>query len=137
MVGHHQRKWGAYEDIMRYICDIPGLESDYVELSDAWSRAEVRQFWKFQGEDADAFMALIQRKIVAMHLSLVDAEPLTTADQFTSDNLDLLDYRAFEWLRWVPLTHVRRLGELGEAARLRLFENTGESATPVTPSPTP
>lgn len=121
---------------MRYTCDIPGLEDNTLELSDAWSRAEVRQFWQYQGEDAEGYMALIQHKILAMNLTCIDAEPLTTADQFTSDNLDRLDFRAFEWLRWVPITHVRKLGELGEAARLRLFKNTGESATPVNPSPT-
>lgn len=121
---------------MRYECDIAGLESDYIELSDSWSRAEVRAFWAMTSRDGADYGALMRRKLIALHLTCVDAEPLTTVEQFTEDNLEMLDMRAFQWLSFVPVAHVTRLGTLGETTRLRLFGNAGESAAQVNNSPT-
>ncbi len=118
---------------MKYDCDIPGLEHNFIELRDDWSRGQVREFWTAKGEE---YIALIAKKITAAHLDVPDGEPLTSGEQLTVDALDTVDSRVFQWFMVVPVAHVQALGDMGEAARRRLLSSTGESTAPTTDSPT-
>lgn len=123
---------------MRLQCDIPGLEHNFIEFSDAWSRAERVQFGQF----GDGWLALIASKTVAVHMDRPGKEPLTTLDNVTDEILDEVDWRVYRWFTFTPRAHIEGLDNLGEASRRRLLSKNGElSAAPVndsrTPTPTP
>ncbi len=118
---------------MKYDCDIPGLEHNFIELRDDWSRGQVREFWTAKGED---YFALIAKKTTAVHLDVPDGEPVTDPTQLTVAALDAIDSRVFQWFMAVPVAHVQALGDMGEAARRRLLDSKGESTAPTTDSPT-
>lgn len=118
---------------MKYQCDIPGLEHNFIELRDDWSRGQVREFWTAKGEE---YFALVAKKTTACHLDVPDGEPITSVEQFTLDAIDTIDSRVFQWFMMVPSAHINALGEMGEAARRRLLSSTGESTAPTTDSPT-
>ena len=102
----------------KYTCDIPGLEDNFIELSDSWSRREVRDFYQFKDTE---YLALLQSKLVACHLARPGAEPLTEPVAFDADVMDTLDMRIVHWVAGVPVAHVAGLGNLGEAPWARLF----------------
>jgi hypothetical protein len=113
-----------------YKCDIPGLEDNFIELSDSWSRKEVRSFWELKD---DVYLALLQSKLIACHLARPGDTPITEPVAFTAEVLDTLDWRIVRWASTVPVAHVQALGELGEALGRRLF---GSTAEPVHDAPT-
>jgi hypothetical protein len=123
---------------MKYTCDLPELKECFIELSDSWTRKEVRSFWEFEGP---AYLALVLSKLTAVHLVRPGQEPITEPVEFSAAVLDELDMRLVRWVSSVPVKHVSELGSLGEACGRRLFASTEtnletESAAP-TPLPTP
>lgn len=76
---------------MKYQCDIPGFEECWFELSECWTRGEVKQY--FLGNNDKALIAAIAPKILAIRLGtdIVDAATLTV------ERLDALDYRLGLW----------------------------------------
>lgn len=119
---------------MRYECDIPGLEDNFIELSDGWTRKEVRSFWEFQGAE---YLALVLSKLIACHLTRPGQEHVTQPVALTSDLLDELDIRLVHWVSSVPVKHVSELGSLGEACGRRLFASTETNSEAESAAPTP
>lgn len=119
---------------MKYTCDIEGLEHNFVELSDVWSR---KQAVAFLSADSDEYLNLLKAKIVAMSLDCVDGEPITDASALTNNALDDIDMRVFHWLKIIPRGHVQNILNLGEASGRRSYVAVGEKAAQVRTSPTP
>lgn len=105
---------------MKYQCDIPGLEHCFWQLSDRWSTKQVIDFWDDTQAPAD-YHALICKKTEAIYLECIDQPPITQPVALDKTAVEAIDRRLLEWVRGVPLRHVKGLGDLGEASRLRLF----------------
>lgn len=139
---------------MRYTCDDPAFAGDFVEFSDSWSRAQVRAAWAawaaipsradgISEEEVAAgeegLLAVLRPKIVAMHLTCVDAEPLTKAADLTPERTEEMDTRLYAWFVNVWIKHLNDLAELGNALGLTLFasrDTSKEATTDALPQPT-
>lgn len=117
---------------MKYCCDIEGLEDNFIEMSDSWSRKEVRVLWDLQGAE---YMALLQSKLISCRLTRPGDEPLTEPTAFLEEVADTLDWRIWRWLSSVPTKHVQSVGELGEASGRRLFVSTETNSEPASDAP--
>jgi len=125
---------------MRYTCDDPAFADDYIEYSDSWSRAQVRETWAAlpevakaeAGDEAeDALLSKLRPKIVALHLSCVDADPITDPADLTPRRTEQMDTRLFEWFAASWVVHLNNLANLGNALgrRLSAISATSSEAT--------
>lgn len=113
---------------MRYECDEPAFAGDYVELSDSWSRAQVRAIWASipddgiaQGDAEELFLALLRPKVLSVHLTCVDAQPITMASELVPWRTEQMDTRLYGWFGAVWVRHLSGLADLGNALRRKLF----------------
>lgn len=119
---------------MRLQCNIDGFTDCYVEVSDRWTRKEIRDFHTTRLEDA---AQLIQRKITAIYLTCADGEHITAPSMLTEERLDQVDAQVFNWLPGALMVGLRELENLGFRKGLGQFATTGDSSTQTTSSPTP
>ena len=101
---------------MRIDCTLPGHESCYVTVSDAWTRGEIRRFWSGSlgtGDESDADNLLIQ-KTEAVYLETAEGLALDSADDLTDENLDALPYQLYVWL---SNAYGHAIGELQRIAK--------------------
>jgi hypothetical protein len=123
---------------MRYDCDEPAFAGDYVEFSDSFSRGQVKATWVAYGamlalindgkdvsdDEAEAaeekLLATLRPKIIAMHLTCVDAAAITSADDLTPARVADVDTRLWAWWTGVWPKHLNGLSESGNALRRRL-----------------
>ena len=102
---------------MRYDCTIPGFEGNFVELSDNWTRGDVRQYFALKGDD---YLNFIRSKIVTVHLQMADGA-IDCAEKFTNENIDNVHLHVWRWVGLAIQKGVDDLYALGEAsARLSL-----------------
>jgi len=124
---------------MRYDCDLPGHESNFVEVADSWSRAEMRRFRQLFGSESEAdndeYLALIRSKTVALRLSCVGADDIADPCELTDDRLDDIDQTVYLWFASVHPVAVREINRLGEASVRRLWQPAEGSAAPTLPTP--
>lgn len=83
---------------MRITCTLPGYEQCYVEVSDRWTRGEIRRFWSGGLTGDDDASALLIQKTEAVYLVTVDGLDLDDPSDLTDENLDQLAYEMFVWL---------------------------------------
>lgn len=125
---------------MRYACDDPAFVGDFVEFSDSWSRAQVRAAWAAIPDSTliatlaaeGAWLDAIRPKIIAVHLTCVDAEPITDAADLTPERTEELDTRLYKWFgqRWID--HMNELATLGNALGRPLSPSSATSnSTPT------
>jgi hypothetical protein len=114
---------------MRYDCDEPAFEGDFVEFSDSFSRAQQRAIWAAGGEDEELFLSLLRAKIVSLHLSCLDAPPILKADDLVPDRVEAMDVRLYTWFSYAWVAHLRGLSDLGNAIGRRLFSTSATIAT--------
>lgn len=100
---------------MRYDCEDAAFSGDYVEFSDSFSRGQQRALWEAAGEDDALFLDLLRPKVLRLHLSCIDAEPITRPEDLTPERTDAMDLRLYGWFGTVWLTHLRGLRNLGNA----------------------
>lgn len=116
---------------MRY--ELDGEHAAHVEISERWSRAEVRRAWG--EEDPVAYWQLVSTKIQVCQLPRVDGDPVTDPAQLADPEiLDSVDYVVFRWLSSAIARALVELGSLGEAAGRRLFD-TPETEADELPTP--
>ena len=116
----------------RYECEHKEFAGAYVELSDVWTRGEMRRFAAEQ-TDPDAYWSLIRSKITSLSLPTVDGDVIDNPDMLTDEDvLDAVDVRLWQWFSYVPIKHVGELRKLGEALGLGLFSTNGAMASPKT-----
>lgn len=119
---------------MRLQCTIPGFEHCFVELSDRWTRKEMRTFRSAGTEEA---MTLLKRKIVGVYLECADGQHITAPDQMTDERLDEVDSQVYLWIPGALMVGLAELENLGFRTGLRQFATTGETSTQKTSSPAP
>ena len=105
---------------MRYVSNIEGLEHCFVEVSERWTRGDVKNFFALKGED---FLTLVRSKVVAIHLE-TDGEPIDAPDKLTSDNADNVDYQLWRWFSVALQKGVDDLYALGEANARRWLDGS-------------
>jgi hypothetical protein len=84
---------------MRINCTLPGRESFFVEVSERWTRGEIRTFWGASvGISAEEAGALLVAKTEAVYLETAAGLVLDSPDDLTDENIDALDYELSVWL---------------------------------------
>lgn len=109
---------------VRVECTTEGLEENWVEVSDFWTRAELSAYSKTSG---DEFISLWRRKVVACHIvtgDLVIDDPLQVHEQ-----LDGLDIRLMRFLTGAVTEATSYLLTLGEANKRLSFPGAGAAVT--------
>jgi hypothetical protein len=126
---------------MRYDCDDPAFVGDYLELSDSWSRAQVRAIWGAIPDDTanadeaeETFLALLRPKVLRVHLTCVDAEPITDVAELVPARTEQMDTRLYAWFGMVWVRHLSELANLGNALRRSLVA-TSATTTQTEPDP--
>lgn len=122
---------------MRYSPDDPAFAGDFVEFSDSWSRAQVRATWgalptvatATEGDEAeDALLAQLRPKIVALHLTCVDAPAITDPADLTPRRTEQMDTRLYEWFARLWVVHLNGLTDLGNALGRQLLNLSATSS---------
>jgi hypothetical protein len=116
---------------MRYECDEPGYEANFVEFSRAWTRKERADYIALQG---DEWLALVGRKIKDCWLDGVDGTQIRFGGDLTQDAVDnYIDAIVWDWFSAVLLRFRVEMGQLGEALRRRSLPTfaTAEKATTI------
>ncbi len=109
---------------IRVECTTPGLEENWLDVSDFWTRAELQEYGELSG---DPFVDLWRKKVVACHIETGDVainDPAKVHDQ-----IDQLDIRLIKFLTSGPRTVTDYLLSLGEANKRLSLPGTGEVAT--------
>lgn len=119
---------------MRLTCTIPGFEQCFVEISDRWTRREMREFRSAGTEES---IAILKRKITGVYLECADGFHITTPEEMTDERLDEVDSQVYLWIPGALMRGLAELENLGFRAGLRQFATTGETSTQTSTSPTP
>lgn len=140
---------------MRYDCDDPEqpeLAHNFVEYSDSWSHGETRQALagpkkgeteEQRAERHAAWLELIKRKMLTVHMACTEGEPITDPATITEADLDRIDQRVYLWFSQTWVAHLNYLGDLGNALGARLFASSdtskeqstnGQEKKPVAPA---
>lgn len=112
---------------IRVECSTPGLEGNWIEVDDIWTRKELQAFVSLQSE---AYWTLWGRKVTGCHIELPDGG-VVTEPATVGLVLDDLDIRLLRWLSNAVLTATRYLLNLGEGSA-RLSLNGVGVAVPMT-----
>ena len=107
---------------MRIQCTLEDFPDCWVEVSETWTRAEERQLI---GSNADQWIELWQRRVVACNLRTVDGEFLTQPAAVTWDSIDQMDVRLTGFVGAVLSTAVQELRSLGKVSRRVSFNGQG------------
>lgn len=116
---------------IRVECSTPGLEANWIEVDDVWTRKELQAFVSLVGEE---YWALWGRKVVLCHLVLPDGGVVDDPMQvgLVADDVDL---RLLRWLSSAVLTATQYLLNLGEVSARLLLGGVGV-AVPTRKNPT-
>jgi hypothetical protein len=106
---------------MRYQCDIPGFEDNFIELSERWTRGELATVDTLEGE---AYFWLLRRKLTAVYLSRVDEigdsiNPIDTPAGFTREATEAIDFMVWRWVAHAMRKGINTLYSLGEESARR------------------
>lgn len=116
---------------IRVECTTEGLEDCWLEVKDAWSRRELREYAKeLKGSP---FIALWRQKVTACHLLTVEGEVIADPQQ-VHERLDDLDVRLLGFVSQAPLAVTEHLLVLGEVNK-RLSLPGADSAARMTKAP--
>lgn len=124
----------------RYVPDDPAFAGDFVEYSDSWSRAQVRQAWESipaaatVGDDDEPLLACLRPKIVGLHLTCVDAPAITDAADLSPARTEQMDMRLYNWFAASWIVHINSLTALGNALGRRLQATSVTAQTTATPT---
>jgi hypothetical protein len=113
------------------------LAGNWIDLSDVWTRAEMRDWYAGALAANDAvWLPILQRKLAGVHVHLADGALVEDAATFVT-RLDDLDIRLVRWLSIGVMSALQELMHLGEAQKRLLFAGVEVAApmkrtTPVT-----
>lgn len=110
---------------MRYKCDDPMFDGAFVEFAEQWS---VRQRRALVEQEGPEYVQTLASKITALHLPVIEGDPITDPAQFTVADIDRVDFRLFEWVKRQTLQLLIDLADLGEAYKRRLYGTSEEKA---------
>lgn len=107
---------------MRIQCTLEDFPECFVEVSEKWTRAEERELVT---ANADQFMGLWQRKVVACNLRCEDGGYITQPGAVTWDAIDQMDVRLAGFVGAVLATACLELRNLGKVSRRVSFNGHG------------
>lgn len=113
---------------MRFTCNIPGLEDNWIEFSDVWTRGEGKDL--FTLPEKQAFDKYFARKAVTCHLEQVDGEPLTDPKAIAYEGLDNVDARVFGFVARALFSAYTEQQRLGNASALLSSDTSEKIAAP-------
>jgi len=109
---------------LKYHCEIEGLEANYVEVVEIWTRAELRDLVE---ADESNMLGWLQLKIEGCRLETVAGRIVEKGSEINEDLLDELDLRLLQFLGTVLLqagVYLRSLGNLSGRLSLNGLEHT-------------
>jgi hypothetical protein len=106
---------------MRITCTLPDFPECWVEVSEKWTRGEERELVT---ANADTFMALWQRKIVACNLRTEAGEYITQPPAVTWEAIDGMDVRLAAFVGACMGTACLELRNLGKVSRRVSFNGS-------------
>lgn len=109
---------------IRVECTTEGLEECWIEVDEAWSRRELREYTAARGEP---FVALWRGKVTACHLLTVTGDVITEPGQ-VHERLDDLDVRLLGFVSQGPLEVTGHLLVLGEVNKRLSFAGADPAA---------
>jgi hypothetical protein len=115
----------------RYECDDPAFAGNFIEYSDAWSLREVDAAWN---APPSAMVEAVAHKVTALHLEMLDGDPLMEPCDLTDDNLQGVDLRLYYWLAGTFVKVTTDIGQLGKALRRTLFASSAETTDGAPPA---
>lgn len=104
---------------MRYTCNVEGFEHCFVEVSERWTRGDVKNFFAMKGEE---YLALLRSKIVAIHLDATS--PIDAPEKLTSAAADDVDYQVWRWFSVAVQKGVDDLYSMGEENARRWLQGS-------------
>ena len=107
---------------MRIQCTLEDFPECCVEVSEKWTRAEERELVT---ANADQFIGLWQRKVLACNLRTEDGEYITKPADVTWDIIDQMDVRLAGFVGGVLATACMELRNLGKVSRRVSFNGSG------------
>jgi hypothetical protein len=107
----------------KFVCPVETYEDCFIEISDQWSRADVRNFSRSSGEE---YIELVKSKVTAIHIRTFNGV-IDSPAKFTEKNLDAVYWPVFSWLMTTPGRTVQETLNLGEAIRRQSSQAQEES----------
>jgi hypothetical protein len=105
------------------------LAGNWIDLADAWTRAEVRDWYAGALSAQDAvWLPILERKLVGVHVYLVDGTLVEEAATLLA-RLDDTDMRLVRWLSTGVMGALQELMALGERQKRLLFDGVEVAAT--------
>ena len=111
---------------MRYECDFPGYEDCFIEVSESWTRSEIRRF--YADGDKPEWFEMIKSKIVSINLR-TSTGVIDSPEKFVESEVDDMDYQIWQWVSAALIKAHVDVRKLGEAPALRWYEKQGAPAT--------
>ena len=105
---------------LRYTCDEPGLDGNWLDISEAWTLRERREFWETASDEA--ILDWARRKVDACHIVTANGAVIDQGAGLTLTGLDDVDLRVVGFIGRALVEAVASLGNLGNA-RARLSSN--------------
>lgn len=113
---------------LRYTCDEPGLEENWLDISERWTFNERREFWE-TGTD-EAVLEWARRKVMDCRIVTETGTVLAQGADLTLANLGDVDLRIGGFIGRALVEAVGSLGNLGNASA-RLSSNGRGKMTPT------
>ena len=107
---------------MRLYCDIDGLDKNWIEISDAWTRREYKDM--VDAESAE-FFDILHAKATACHIETSGGVIEDPAD-ITEDSIDDVDMRLVGFIGSVLVSACVRLRSLGNASARASSDGTAQ-----------
>lgn len=111
---------------MRYYCTVDGLTDSWIELADAWTRAEWAALQGVKG-NADYF-DILRRKTTAMHLATADGGAINDVALLTDDGLQAIDLALWGFLVTVLFRAAADRKTLGDFAMRALLSSSDKTS---------
>lgn len=121
---------------IRIECTIDGLDDNWLQLSDTWSRREMRAWYTAVLQaDESTWLPILQSKLLGVHMRLIDGTPIANADALI-EQLDNMDVRLTRWLPHSVLGALVEMLALSESSRRILLNGAAVPAASPTTAPT-
>lgn len=113
---------------LKFKPEIEGLEHCFVEISEKWTRAEIRELTS--KDDEDTILKYLGAKLQGCHLErgIEGADPITSPEELLSEEgLDQLDLRLLDFVGTVLMQAPAILRSLGPLSGRLLSPGSAES----------
>ena len=112
---------------MRFNCALAGLEDNWVEIAENWTRKEVAE-WRKADTDATV-LEWLRHKVTACSIATEDGDPITDPAQLTVEMMDeRVDLRLIGFLGAVLFQALQELVTLGPFSGRLSLRKPGETA---------